>query len=228
VLTVKFGLIFAQANFVNMDISGGFTMVIILVAFVFLLFIAISWLREKKAATSPVSQAAMQEQPVYIHPSHTFARLAADGEIEVGMDEFAQRALGEIKVEDLPQVGQHVHQGEKAWRVRVGYRSLVQRIPVDGIVTAINSTGSNWLLKIKTDRWSENMANLIQGASISQWLKSVRSKLLLNHAGELAPSMQDGGELVQGFARHFDDAQWQAFCKDFFNCESNIHLDVLA
>lgn len=203
-------------------------MVIILVASLFLLFIAISWLREKKAATAPVSQASVQDQPLYIHPSHTFARLAADGEIEIGIDEFAQRALGEIKVEDLPKVGQQVHQGEKAWRVRVGYRSLVQRIPVDGIVTAINTAGSTWLVKIKADRWSENIANLIQGASATQWLRSVRSKLLLNHAGELVPSMQDGGELLKGFARHLDDNQWQAFCKDFFNCEANVHPDMLA
>ena len=104
----------------------------------------------------------------------------------------------------------------------------MQRIPVDGIVTAINTAGSTWLVKIKADRWSENIANLIQGASATQWLRSVRSKLLLNHAGELVPSMQDGGELLKGFARHLDDNQWQAFCKDFFNCEANVHPDMLA
>ena len=122
---------------------------------------------------------------------------------------------------DLPPIGQQVRQGDKAWKLLLHGRSLIQRIPVDGEVVAANHQGDAWLLKIKPTRLAENLTNLIQGASVVQWLKSARAKILLDLSGQLVPAMQDGGELVEGFARDLDDQQWQEFCKEFFNCENN-------
>jgi glycine cleavage system H protein len=196
-------------------------MTIIFVAIMFMLFIGISMLREKKTAVVANTQPAPLKPEWYLHPSHSFARIVADGIVEVGMDSFSRRALGDAQVLDLPKIGQKVRQGDKAWRLQMDQRALVQRIPVDGEVVACNPQGDSWLLKIKASRLSDNLTNLLRGASVvHQRLKNARAKILSDYTDQLVPTMQDGGELVRGFARELSDEQWQEFCREFFNCEN--------
>ncbi len=200
-------------------------MVVVIMVSMFLIFIGISYLQEraaKRRVQVPVVRpvGADGEAGVYLHPSHSFARIVSETEVEVGMDDFARQAFGWFDEITLPQAGSIVHQGETAWRGRVAERTVSQRIPVDGEITAVNEQRQGaWLLKIKPVRLQENLSNLIQGASVSQWLKMARAKFLMEHSGTLLPAMQDGGELVKGFARHLTDEQWREFCQEFFNCD---------
>jgi glycine cleavage system H lipoate-binding protein len=202
-------------------------MVVLVMLAMFLVFIGISYWREQTAkrrmsAAAPVSSTVQpQAERLYLHPSHSFARVISADEVEVGMDEFSNHAFAYIEEIVLPEKGAKVQQGDIAWRARVGGRMIAQRIPVDGVVTQVNDKGGSWLLKIKPSHLGENINNLIQSTSITQWLKMARSRFLMEHAGALVPAMQDGGELVEGFARHLTDAQWQAFCKEFFNDDGN-------
>ncbi len=200
-------------------------MVVLIMVAMFLIFIGISYLQEKAAKRRATVQAprvvsAASDAGMYLHPSHSFARIISDQEVEVGMDDFSKRAFGWMDEIILPKAGTAVRQGETAWKGRVAERMVSQRIPVDGEIIAVNERRQgDWLLKIKPSRLQENLSNLIQGASVSQWLKMARAKFLMEHAGSLVPAMQDGGELVDGFARHLTDEQWREFCQEFFNCE---------
>ena len=201
-------------------------MVLLVMLAMFLVFIGISYWREqagrRRAATAvrAAGTVPMNADNIYFHPSHSFARVMADDEIEVGMDEFSRHAFGFIDEISLPGSGLAVHQGDIAWEARVGERTISQRIPVDGVIVDVRQDGGDWLLRIKASHLAENLNNLIQGASVGQWLKMARAKFLMEHVGTLVPAMQDGGELVEGFARHLTDAQWHEFCKEFFNCET--------
>ncbi len=206
-------------------------MVVLIVAAMFSVFIVISLLREQAAKrkavvakTVPVSVETAQTSAagLFLHPSHTFAKVVSQDLVEVGLDDFAKRAFGKVDVLALPHVGQEMHQGEVAWRARVGGRTLTQRMPVDGVIVDVNSDKNKWrewILKVNASHLKENVANLIQGASVANWLKSARTKFLLNHAGHLVPAMQDGGDLVEGFAKYLTDEQWKEFCVEFFNDE---------
>jgi len=200
-------------------------MVFLLVAFMFLLFITISYFKKKKATeldVEPSVSADSVEDKIFLHPSHTYAKILSDDLVEVGPDEFAKRAFGKLDDIELPKVGSTLKQGEIAWRARVGTRFISQRMPVDGVVQAVNPEPGvfmSWVLKVKPSQLKENMANLIQGSSVSNWLKSARTKFLADYSGNLVPAMQDGGELVYGFARYLTDDEWKDFCKEFFNCE---------
>jgi glycine cleavage system H lipoate-binding protein len=203
-------------------------MVVLLMLAMFLVFIGISYWREQAArrrmasSVSAAGAGAPGTKNLYLHPSHSFARIVAEDVVEVGMDEFSKHAFAFVEEIALPEKGLEVQQGDIAWKVRVGERTISQRIPVDGIIMEVNEKGGgDWLLKIKANHLAENLTNLIQGASVGQWLKMARAKFLMEHAGTLVPAMQDGGELVEGFARHLTDAQWREFGKEFFNCESN-------
>lgn len=202
-------------------------MVVLVMLAMFLVFIGISYWREQSgrqrvSAAIKASPAIHPErEQLYLHPSHTFARVISAEEVQVGMDEFSNHAFAYVDEIVLPEKGTQVRQGDIAWRARVGGRMIAQRIPVDGVITDVNAKGGNWLLKIKPSHLSANISNLIQSGSISEWLKMARARFLMEHAGTLVPAMQDGGELVEGFSRHLTDAQWQSFCKEFFNCECN-------
>jgi glycine cleavage system H lipoate-binding protein len=202
-------------------------MVILIMLAMFLVFIGISYWREQAArhrATVAVKREKAQPVTVatYLHPSHSYARIVSDDLVEVGLDQFARHAFACLDEISLPEKGTVVHQGDIAWKARVGGRLISQRIPVDGVILETNEKrGSDWFLRIKPAHLSENLNNLIQSASSAQWLKLARAKFLMEHAGALVPAMQDGGELVEGFARHLTDAQWHEFCREFFNYESN-------
>ncbi len=200
-------------------------MVVLLMLAMVLIFIGISYLRERAArrqmtAAARTSQAMAANAPYYLHPSHSFARVISDEVVEVGMDDFSRHAFGYLDEITLPEQGAVVHQGDMAWQARVGGRLVAQRIPVDGVVIEANEkSGGDWLLRIKPAHLADNLANLMQGASVGQWLKTVRARFLLEQTGALLPAMQDGGELVDGFARHLTDDQWREFCLEFFNYE---------
>ncbi|HNW59440.1 MAG TPA: hypothetical protein PKI62_07185 [bacterium] len=202
-------------------------MVVLLLLAMVLVFIAISYVREQAArrqmtAATRTSRAMAKTSPYYLHPSHSFARVISDALVEVGMDDFSRHAFGYLDEITLPEKGTTVHQGDVAWKARVGGRLISQRIPVDGVVLESDArSGGDWLLRIKPAHLADNLANLMQGASIENWLKTVRAKFLLEHSGTLVPAMQDGGELVDGFARHLTDAQWREFCAEFFNYETH-------
>jgi glycine cleavage system H protein len=199
-------------------------MVILFVVVMFALMIGISYWRERSAVpavdAAQVKPVAEPESHIFLHPSHTFARVAADGTIEVGMDEFARHAFGKIDKLHLPALDQKVKQGEIAWKATVAGRRFTQRIPVDGRVVAVNKSSNDWWLRIKPSRLQENLANLIDSASVVNWLKLARAQFLMQYSGSLVPAKPDGGELVEGFARHLTDEQWRAFCQEFFNCEN--------
>ncbi|MBN2357763.1 hypothetical protein JXO59_16755 [candidate division KSB1 bacterium] len=197
-------------------------MVFAIVAAMFIIIIAISYWREiaAKKAVAPATSAELTEESAshfYLHPSHTFARVTDDGLVEVGMDDFAKHAFGKTDQLELPAVNQNVQQGDQAWRATIGERTVTQRIPVDGQIVETSGSGESWILKIKPSNLQKNLVNLIDSVSVVNWLKMARIKFLMQYSGTLVPAKQDGGELVEGFARYLTDEQWDHFVREFFN-----------
>ena len=196
-------------------------MVFAIVALMFLLLIGISFFVEQKRkkvaeTAAPVTQPKTE---FYIHPSHTFAKIVGADTVEIGLDEFAQRAFGNVTFDSLPQVGAQLHQGDRAWTLQVGDRKVAQRMPVSGEILETRATATGWVLKAKVADLSTELANLIKSTSVVPWLKKARAQFVADYSGELMPALQDGGELAEGFARHLTDAQWKVFCQEFFNCQ---------
>jgi len=197
-------------------------MVFAIVALMFLLLIGISFIVEQKrkreavVAASPTTQTKSE---IYVHPSHTFAKILQDNTVEIGLDEFAQRAFGDVTVAKMPAVGTKLRQGDRAWTLKVGDRLVSQRMPISGEILQTNETAKGWVLKAKLSDITTELANLIKSASVVPWLKKARAQFVTDYSGELVPALQDGGELAEGFARHLTDEQWKEFCQEFFNCE---------
>ncbi len=200
-------------------------MVVIFVAVMFIVFIAISYWGSRKVRqganeTTAVPEPSSPATPAtYFHPAHTFARVLGDNVVEIGMDDFAKQAFGEVDALDLPQIGRILKQGETAWKAHVGEKSVNQPMPVTGTVIAVNEGAgdSSWIIKVKPLSLQQSLANLISEGMSGSWLNAVRAGFKNSYSGSLVPAMQDGGELVDGFAGNLQNGQWEEFCKEFFN-----------
>jgi glycine cleavage system H lipoate-binding protein len=201
----------------NMEII----MVIAIVAFMFTLLITISYFLDKRNKAEEyveIIQEKQAEPQIFIHPSHTFARIKNDSTVEIGLDDFAKRAFGKIDHIELPKIGDTLRQGDKLWKLTVGERFISQRMPVDGKITNVNEPQENWIVKVTPINLEQCLNNLISSSSVVTWLKKARTQFVAQYSGNVAPVLQDGGELIAGFARYLTDEQWEKFCKEFFNC----------
>ena len=93
--------------------------------------------------------------------SHEWVRVEADGNLAVGITEFAQDALGDIVFVDLPKVGQALTAGKDCAVIESVKAAGDIYAPVSGEVVAVNDAVvdapetvnadafSAWLFKIK-------------------------------------------------------------------------------
>jgi glycine cleavage system H protein len=92
--------------------------------------------------------------------------VSAEGStVRLGVTAFAQEALGEIIIVDLPQVGASVEVGEPFASIETSKAVIDVCSPIDGQVSAVNSTlegepatinrdpyGAGWICLVATDR----------------------------------------------------------------------------
>jgi CheY-like chemotaxis protein len=74
----------------------------------------------------------------FVSPGHTWARIDPGGQVWLGLDDFARKALGTVDRVELPAVGTRVKRGEPLFTVRRGGESLKLLAPVSGEITQTN------------------------------------------------------------------------------------------
>jgi glycine cleavage system H lipoate-binding protein len=162
---------------------------------------------------------------VLLHPGHTWARLAAGGLVEVGLDEFAARMLGPVERIALPEPGSPVAQGSPALLACDGDKVVPLVSPVDGTVAEVNSGsgawqqepyGAGWLFKVAPSRLESNARQLLSGAAARRWLEHAGESLAALAAPRLGAVLQDGGAPVPGIARELSPEGWDALCRQYF------------
>jgi glycine cleavage system H protein len=179
--------------------------------------------RQRGAAPSPVIVKR------YIHPGHTWVRETEDGNVLVGIDDFAQSLIGTIDGLELPRLLKSVEQGKVAWKVRHGSRAVPMVCPVSGRVieknemvmarpTLVNTSpyGDGWLIRVRPRRLAAQLHNLITGRSAQQWLDSAWAQLARFFAGTPALMYQDGGVLLTDLADRCSDEEWGKLVSEFF------------
>ena len=165
---------------------------------------------------------------MYFHQGHSWAKPEGDNVVRVGIDDFAQKLVGKIDAIKLPQVGSQVSQGEKAWSLQVGSKSIDMLSPVDGKILDINESllnspesigkdpyGQSWLMKVQTPKISSNLKNLLSGGLARKWMEEVRENLLARMNYNLGAVSQDGGVPVDGIAKNIDRERWDEIVREF-------------
>jgi CheY-like chemotaxis protein/glycine cleavage system H lipoate-binding protein len=74
----------------------------------------------------------------FVSPGHTWARIDPDGQVLMGLDDFARKALKKVERVEPPAVGTRVARGEPLFTVRRGGEVVHFRAAVSGEVTEAN------------------------------------------------------------------------------------------
>lgn len=165
----------------------------------------------------------------YIHPGHAWVRETEDGDVLVGIDDFAQSLIGTVESVELPHLLKKVEQGTVAWRIRHGGRVVPIIAPVSGRVIEKNEMvltnpalvnrapyGDGWLLRVKPRRLDAQLHNLLTGKSAQQWLDAVRAQLGSFFSGTPALMYQDGGVILTDLSDRCSDEEWEKLVREFF------------
>lgn len=166
---------------------------------------------------------------VYFHPGHAWAKVGDGGLVTVGMDDFAQKLVGEVSTIRLPEVGSRVGQGEKGWSLESESKSVDMLSPVDGIVVAVNDQvvaspgkvaqdpyGDGWLLRVRAPRLAADLKQLLTGGLAKRWMGAVCDNLWAMMNPDLGRVYQDGGLPIHGMAHSLDPVRWDEMTRRFF------------
>ena len=168
----------------------------------------------------------------YIHAGHTWMRETEDGDVLVGVDDFAQSIIGTIEEIQLPPLLKRLTQGNPGWSVKHGQRVVPMVSPVTGRVIEknemvlrnpllINSSpyGDGWLLRVRPKHLKMQLNNLFSGRAASQWLEQAREQVIRLFTSTPALMYQDGGLLIKDLADRCSDEEWESLKKEFFLVE---------
>jgi glycine cleavage system H protein len=193
-----------------------------------LLLIAWSMLRSRKAPTT-VTPALIQR---YVHAGHSWLRLTEDGDVLVGIDDFAQSVIGSVDEVRLPRMLSRLTQGKTGWSVRHGNRVVPIVSPVTGRIiqknemamhnpSLLNSSpyGDGWLLRIRPSKLPLQLPNMFTGRLAAQWQDLARAQIARIFTGTPALMFQDGGVMLHNLAERCSDAEWRTVEREVFLAE---------
>jgi glycine cleavage system H protein len=170
----------------------------------------------------------------YLHPGHTWMRITEEGDVLVGIDDFAQNLVGTIEGIELPRILQRVEQGEAAWVVWHQHRSVPFVSPVSGRVIQKNEMvlrnpmlvnaspyGDGWLLRIRPRKLKAEVNNLFTGKAVTHFLEHAKEQLVRIFSTTPALMYQDGGVIMKDLSDRVSDDEWKMLAKEFFLAEEH-------
>ncbi len=170
----------------------------------------------------------------FYHQGHTWAVPIENNLIKVGVDDFAQRLLGNADKIHLPAIGDKVIQGEKGWRLHIDKKNIDILSPISGEVAEVNTDllknpemlnnepyTNGWIMKIKSDKPKSALKNLLTGKVALAWgentIDLLQEKIFAKN--EIGFVMQDGGLPISGFAKIMSPDNWDSLAKEFLMTE---------
>ena len=126
------------------------------------------------------------EEGVYYTKEHEWAKKLDDGTVAVGVDDYAQSQLHEIVYVELPEVDSEVEQAAAVGAVESVKAVSDFYCPVGGKVVAVNEElldspdkintdpyGEGWIAKIEPSNLDGDLANLMDAAAYTEYLKTL-------------------------------------------------------
>jgi CheY-like chemotaxis protein len=86
------------------------------------------------AAEESSSQGYCVPGGAFLSAGHVWARIEAEGQVRIGIDDFARKVLGSIGEVGLPERGQRIQRGEPLFTLKRGAESVRLLAPISGKV----------------------------------------------------------------------------------------------
>lgn len=185
------------------------------------------------AVVAPIEERAVP-RGLFVAPSHTWVALQPSGNARVGMDHFAQQAIGRIDTVELPPIGKTLRQGDTLFVIRQGKRQAAFRSPLEGVVEAVNRDleasaaalcsdpyETGWVCSLNPRNLAQSIRRLSLAEEASAWLKRelgrFREFVLSRSLSSVAAGavLQDGGHMINGVLEQMTDSAWESFGTEF-------------
>ena len=170
---------------------------------------------------------------IFYDQAHVWLRVEDQGNVRVGLDDFAQKILGRVYAVALPHEGIRLQKGQHCWIVthKAGETSLT--IPTSGVVLEVNwklqqcpsllnrdPFGAGWAFLIKPTDLRTGLSDLFYGSRAAAWHRAETEKLysLINKASEAATgvlALPDGGTLKKDFLSELSAEQSRELIRAF-------------
>jgi glycine cleavage system H lipoate-binding protein len=167
-------------------------------------------------------------EALYYHRGHTWARPLDADTVLIGVDDFARRLIGPAATVSAPSRGDWLHQGGRAFAMKLDGKSAEVVSPVEGEVVEVNRDlaerpglatddpyGRGWVLKIKAPNLADNLRNLLSGRLARKWMEDSREALELRLMALSGSVLQDGGEPASDLGHHLPKADWDRLVHEF-------------
>jgi glycine cleavage system H lipoate-binding protein len=162
-------------------------------------------------------------QDLQYHPGHVWARAIGPDLVEVGMDDFAHRLVGQTDSIEMPAVGDWVNQGSPTFNIAADGHTAHLVSPVSGKVVEVNKEANTedpyrrgWFCRIRNFSLADNLRNLLSGSLALRWMEDSRKQLEVQLMSLSGSVLQDGGTPSPDFAQHLNKADWQHLGEEFF------------
>jgi glycine cleavage system H protein len=168
-------------------------------------------------------------ESLYYHRGHTWARPLDADTVLIGLDDFARKLLGSLDSLRLPSRGDWLHQGGRAFGVKLDGKAAELVSPVEGEVVELNRDvldqpslagedpyGKGWVMKVKAPNLASNLRNLLSGRIARKWMEDSREALELRLMAFSGSVLQDGGEPASDIGRHLPSGDWDRLVNEFF------------
>lgn len=148
----------------------------------------------------------------FYHRGHTWIKPEEDGTLTIGLDELADRLVGQPDSVSMPEIGGELEINQTAWRMKKNGQEICVRAPIEGTVLAVGGPKEDWYLKIRPrfDAGSPDaLRHLLRGPEVHGWLSRELDRLQLQlHSSNFAPTLADGGVLMPGLMDALPKADW--------------------
>ena len=126
------------------------------------------------------------EEGVYYTKEHEWAKKNDDGTVSVGVDDYAQAQLHEIVYVELPEMDAEIAQADAIGAVESVKAVSDMYSPVGGKIVAVNEElldspdkintdpyGEGWIAKLEPSNLESDLANLMDAAAYTEYLKTL-------------------------------------------------------
>jgi CheY-like chemotaxis protein len=150
----------------------------------------------------------------FLSDGHAWARIEPSGQVQVGLDDFAQKALGTIERVELPAENANVRRGEPIFTLHRGNATVRLVAPLSGRVAGVNKnllTHPSWLARSPYDG---GWVCVLEPADLATELTALRiGKPVVDwYQDEITRLRQIGGPAVQGVPQ----VDWSRLQGEFF------------
>ncbi|WP_456367731.1 glycine cleavage system protein GcvH [Thermococcus sp.] len=125
------------------------------------------------------------KEGLYYTKDHEWVQVLDDGNVLVGITDYAQKELGDLAYVELPEVGKEVSRGDVLCEVESVKAVSEVYAPVSGKVVEVNEEledspellnedpYENWIAKIEPYNLKEELKELMDAESYAKYLESL-------------------------------------------------------